>query len=210
MNLPACELIEFQSPVHGRRASPAGLRSLDPLPIAKLRFASGQHDIQHRRLFCTVDLFRVPDSPPVPGEYTYYSEQGTGHDGLPIFCLFRTRHPPNLNAVAGTFGSHLFFESSAESHLLVGQQSVEANLSQAGEIVFLFPNMGVLQTGSYLLRYSVYIRDAQNSPCLKRCLGAPFRISPPGQFSGLMNTTPLTNSLTPLNIAGVRRRGAPA
>jgi hypothetical protein len=51
-------------------------------------------------------------------------------------------------------------------------------------------NMGVLQTGQYLLRYTVYNKN--NSVLMAKCFGQRFTISTVNRFPGLQPPTPLT------------------
>ncbi|KAJ7703066.1 hypothetical protein B0H17DRAFT_1194309 [Mycena rosella] len=204
MNVPRAQICEIQSPIDGRKSSRGDPRRLDPHPIVHLVFTPGR-EIHPSRLFCQADLFRVPDNPHLyPSEYTYYADQKVvGRDGLPIFALAHTPYP-NWDLVLAQVGNHLLTVGSAESHLLIGRQPVQAYLKPgSNDILFLVVGLSVQQLGRYVLRYTVY---EENGALLATCLGQKFDVLPAGQYSGLRSSTHLTNSMAQLNIPGLRRR----
>ncbi|KAJ7446192.1 hypothetical protein B0H11DRAFT_2085483 [Mycena galericulata] len=215
-------LYEIQSPIQGRKSSPVGApRPLDPTPIVQLSFQSPTGEVSYRHissiypatsnLWCQVELFRVPDRQPVPPplggytEWTHYAPQGMDENQNPIFGLVRTRlRPRNVEA---DFGNHLILSGTAEGHLLLGNRTVQAHIHpQNDHIIFVFPHMGVLQTGHYVLRYRVSAHTNQSSHPIASRFGEPFTITTGAHFPGLQPSTPLTTMLMPLNIAGLHGR----
>ncbi|KAJ7217921.1 hypothetical protein GGX14DRAFT_598670 [Mycena pura] len=212
-------LEELQSPVAARKSSVgAGPRPLDPLPVVRMLCSSGGQYIEPhgtanfslRALFCVVDLFRLPDEPvdPRPGFTYYFHEGGFDRSDFPVFVLLRSEHPPR-DIGEHRVGNHLLLGTSTETHLLYGNSVAQAyEHPETKDILFPFPNMGVLQTGRYLMRYQVC--DRRQSPIVARCYGTPFTVFDATQFPGLEPSTPFTESLAPLNVPGLRiRRQAP-
>lgn len=177
------------------------------MPIVQVNLAPGLN-LDFRSLRCYVELFRVPDEPTQSNtEFTYYAEHGSalGRDNFPVFALYRTRHPQqsNMGTVLHRIGNHLFYEQSHETHLLKGIAIAEP-VTGVHNVQFVFPGLGVLQSGKYVLRYNVH--DIVTGRHLASCFGAPFQVMSASNFPGMGSTTPLTNSLAPLHIPGVRRR----
>ncbi|KAJ7072210.1 hypothetical protein C8F01DRAFT_234155 [Mycena amicta] len=211
---------ELQSPVAARKSTAGGgaARPLDPLPIVRLLCSNGTQYIRPqitpnfslRHLFCTADLFRLPPlrhADPRPGLTYFFHEGGFDNQGNKILVLLRTEHPQNLDAdIQHRIGDHLLLGNAVESELLYGERSAQAyEHPQSQEVIFLFPNLGVLQTGRYLMRYRVYDRRIAGA-LLGTCFGSPFTVFTGDGFPGLEPATPLTRSLAPLNVPGVRIR----
>nr|GAT56253.1 predicted protein [Mycena chlorophos] len=212
---------ELQSPVAARKSTPDGgtARRLDPIPIVRLRYWDGaqmiapqmipNHSLSH--LFCQVDLFRLPPlnytSPPHMG-FTYYAHQGQiDQHGNKVFVLLHTQHPQNFSRdIVHQVNNHLVLESSEESTLLYGPHTVQAHEHpETRAVLFVFPHLGVTQTGQFIMRYRVYDRRLQ--AMLGQCFGSPFNVFQGQAFPGFENPTPLTMSLASLNIPGVRASG---
>ncbi|KAJ7045648.1 hypothetical protein C8F04DRAFT_1065582 [Mycena alexandri] len=154
---------------------------------------------------CQVDLFRLPDAPMSESRMgsSYYAPDGTfDANKQPVYALFYTDYPERMYQCEAVIGNHLLLESSKETHLLHRQTVAQAyELPDNGKVVFPFPNMGVLQTGQYLLRYSVY--NSKSQQLLAKCFGRPFTISTVNRFPGLQPTTGMTQSLATLKIPGM-------
>ncbi|KAJ7188105.1 hypothetical protein C8R46DRAFT_9809 [Mycena filopes] len=156
---------------------------------------------------CGVDLFRLPDGPPTRMGSSYYARDGTlDSNRQPVYQLLYTDYPEQIpgRPYEAVIGNHLIFESSAETHLLYRQTLSQLNQTADGRLLFTFGNIGVLQTGRYLLRYSVC--NSRTHQTLVKCFGRPFTISSVNQFPGLQPATPLTQSLGGLRIPGMGGR----
>ncbi|KAJ7091258.1 hypothetical protein C8R44DRAFT_417137 [Mycena epipterygia] len=185
-------------------------RPLNPPPIVQLDFPPA---INNGYLFCNVDLFRIPDSPPpdISGghtDWTYYSKQGNDATGTPFVVLLHT-HRPQWDHVLTPVGNHLLLEAAAETHLLLGPRSVQAHSMNDGKTVFVFPNLAVLQSGSFVMRYTasvLHLNGAGGPQRVAQCFGPVFSVVNSAQYPGHGPTTTLTRSLAPLNIQGLRNR----
>ncbi|KAJ6594031.1 hypothetical protein B0H19DRAFT_46737 [Mycena capillaripes] len=190
------QLEEIQAPVAGRKSSPRGSpRPMDPPPVVRLRCTAGGKYIDPRlipgfnmrSLACAVDLFRLPEGPNPRMNWSYYAPDGTFDNEQPVYALFSTDYPDGFEM---RIGNHLLLESSKETHLLQRQTVAQAYEIPGGDIIFAFPNMGVLQTGQYLLRYTVY--NQKGSQLLTKCFGKRFTIYTADRFPGIQLATPLS------------------
>ncbi|KAJ6500023.1 velvet factor [Mycena vitilis] len=212
-------LQEIQSPIAARKSSPGSnpIRPIDPPPVVRLLCTHGGqeynfqrlHNFNIRSLACTVDLFRLPEGPNPRRNYSYYDVDGTHQQELPVYALHTTDYPDTMQ-VECCVGTHLLLEKSKETHLLFGQTVAQA-YEHAGDIIFAFPQLGVLQTGQYLLRYTVYNnqRDQQllsAGQLVTKYFGQAFTISTGKQFPGTQPTTPLSRSLAAQRLPGFGNR----
>ncbi|KAJ7780532.1 hypothetical protein DFH07DRAFT_433438 [Mycena maculata] len=217
----AIAIEEIQPPQRGRKSHTTDPRPLDPLPVIQLHFYSPTCESHFREatylqpptsnLWAKAQLFRVPPPSAAPAngqEWTYYVSQGVDRStGQLVFGLMRTPLPPHGARIEAQYGNHLILASAEESHLLHGERAVQARIKPGGDyIVFAFPNLGVLQTGHYVLCYKVFAHSSPTPAPIATCFGAPFTIFTSAQFPGLLPTTPLTASLASLNIPGVHNR----
>ncbi|KAF7321640.1 Velvet domain-containing protein [Mycena kentingensis (nom. inval.)] len=204
-------LEELQSPVAARKSTRGGgtARPLDPLPVLRLRCTFNGHPypthavstFSMRNLCLTVDLFRLPPSDyadPRPG-WTYYERQGSS------MVLRNTTHP-SFPIEEHAVGNHLLPTASSESYLLHGIRVSEAHKRQSnGDVIFVFPTLGVLEAGNWLLRYRVH-DDRFDGMYIAQCFGSRFSVFSYDRFPGLEPATPLTCELAAQNIPGVRAR----
>lgn len=156
-------------------------------------------------LVCSVDLFRLPDTPIPRNRWSYFSRDGTFDEHMqPGYSLSVTDYPPR--EIEMCIGNHLLLDDSKETHLLQ-RQTVAQAVEIPNAIVFAFPvgwlnlnvhhrlntsfkGLGVLQTGQYLLRYTLY-NKSRNGPPLAKCFGQPFKIFTVNFFPGIQPTTPM-------------------
>ncbi|KAJ7680457.1 velvet factor [Mycena polygramma] len=211
-------LEEKQSPIAGRKSSPGSnaIRPIDPPPVVRLFCTHGGQEYNHRclpnfnirSLACTVDLFRLPEGPNPRRNYSYYDADGTHQQERPVYALFTTDYPDTVPFEC-CVGTHLLLEKSKETHLLLGQTVAQA-YEDAGHIIFAFPQLGVLQTGQYLLRYTVYNQRDQQllsaGQLVTKHFGQAFTISTVKQFPGTQPTTPLSRSLAAQRVPGFGNR----
>jgi len=181
---------------------------MDHPPVVQVLY-SPRPEINYKLLTCNVGLYRIPDNPPpqAPGsDWTYYSHQlGFGRDNLPIYGLTRTCHKPR-QGIEGQMGNHLLLNpKSLESHLLIGERNAQAYIHPDHGVIFAFPSLGVQQTGTYVLQYTVSMIGFPQP--LAKCLGAKFGIYSSSEFAGHTPSTPLTKSLTSMRVPGARARG---
>ncbi|KAJ6587049.1 hypothetical protein DFH09DRAFT_1308114 [Mycena vulgaris] len=201
----AVHIHEIQSPIHGRKSSLSGPRPIDPPPVVQLYFESGRQEVDCKRLLCKVDLFRMPEDQ-LAGELTYYKDKGRDRENLPVFGLVRTPVLDRPLPIEGRIGNHLLLRTSSETHLLLGPQPAEGHYAGPDlGVIFVFPSLGVQQTGKFVLRYSVFLMHGVTQPPqeLASCVGVPFRVYHSGQFPGLQPSTPLTNALAAMDIPGI-------
>jgi len=207
-------LEEIQHPVAGRKTSPKETRSIDPPPVVQLCCTVDPrtiHSFNKHDLVCTVDLFRLPERPDMRCKWTYFAHDGTfDQNRQPIYALSGTNYPPL--EIETCIGNHLLLDTSKETHLLQRQtvaQAVEIPGAMAFAfpvglpIVFAFPGLGVLQTGQYMLRYTLYNRSI-NGPPLAKCFGQPFTIFTPACFPGIQPPTVISQMLAQLRVPGFR------
>ncbi|KAF8210409.1 hypothetical protein K438DRAFT_155180 [Mycena galopus ATCC 62051] len=192
-------LDEIQSPIAGRKSSPGGPRPIDPPPVAQLRCTVDPRAIPGLDLVCRVDLFRIPDVPNLSRKWSYYARDGTrDRNEHPVYALFVTDYPPS--EIEYCIGNHAILEDSKETHLLHRGNASQMVVMPNGSIVFAFPDLAVLQTGQYLLRYTLY--DRASGHLLSKCFGQPFRVYGVNLYPGAQPATQLSRTLATLRVVG--------
>ncbi|KAJ6499170.1 hypothetical protein C8R45DRAFT_106307 [Mycena sanguinolenta] len=198
-------LDEIQSPTAGRKSSPGNARAIDPAPVVQLRCTVDPRMIpgfKKLELVCKADLFRVPDGP-TANRWSYYGQDGTRDKNQnPVYAVFFSDYrPPDVDFI----GSHLLPDDSKETHLLLRNTVSQAvEIPQDGSIVFAFPGLAVVQTGRYLLRYTLYNR--RTNELVAKCFGQTFKIYPVNTFPGVQPPTPLSQLLGSLKVVGFQCR----
>ncbi|KAK7005628.1 hypothetical protein R3P38DRAFT_1711747 [Favolaschia claudopus] len=196
---------EIQSPIAARKSSNTGTpRPLDPPPVARLICTVDPRQLRGVDLVCSVDLFRLPDAPITRHKYSYFGHDGTFDSNQPRFVLYCTDnlpHDPEFRV-----GNHLIYESAKETHLLHRQTHTQpVEITSMGLIVFAFPGLGVLQTGKYMLRYTLFNIAVDRGPPLATCYGAPFQVHSVTSFPGVRPHTQLSLALASLKVPGFTR-----